>query len=91
MSETNNFAPESVANKQNMKPEPKPRPLYKIEYYDERTQKWVLNFPFQYMQKSFAEGAWSMLKSFYNHTHKYRLVKDGVVVETMTKQTVGVA
>lgn len=70
----------------------KPRSLYKIEYFDERTNKWVLNYPFSSMQKSFAEGAWAMLRAFYNHHHKYRLVKDGEVVEEMTnKQTVGVA
>lgn len=50
--------------------------LYKIERFSDALNKWVVFCQFQYMQKSFAMGAWAMLKSFYNHKTEYRLVKD---------------
>lgn len=69
--------------------------LYKIErlweYTDTPEQnKWILLFPFDCMQKSFAEGAWSMLKSFYNQNYKHRLVKDGQVIDECGYQKITV-
>ena len=61
---------------------------YRIETFSQAQNKWVLFFPFDCMQKSFAQGAWSMLQSFYNHRTIYRLVKDGEVVEECSKQTI---
>ena len=69
---------------------------YRIEYLVEyeakynTEPKWFLLYPFDCMQKSFAEGAWAMLKAFYNHRNKHRLLKDGQVVEEMSKQTITV-
>jgi hypothetical protein len=42
------------------------------------------------MQKSFAEGAWSMLKSYYNQNYKHRLLKDGEVIEEIGYQKIKV-
>ena len=55
--------------------------LYKIERFWEypdtpEHNRWSLLYPYDCMQKSFAEGAWSMLKSYYtlfyygNKTHR---------------------
>ena len=63
----------------------KPRKTYRIEYLmlqPVNRENWVVMSPFQYMQKSFAEGAFTMLKSFYGGEKKYRLVdSDGNVVD----------
>jgi muramidase (phage lysozyme) len=69
--------------------------LYKIEQFWEYSDKpehnkWKTLFPFDCMQKSFALGAWAMLKSYYHQKHKHRLLKDGVVVEECSKQTIKV-
>ena len=68
----------------------KPRSLYRIEYKS-ISGKWVGMYPFQYMQKSFAEGAFQMLKSFYGGNKEYRLIKDkDEVVDTWNTGEVGV-
>lgn len=67
----------------------KPRKTYKIErefMYSpldgEPFAKWVQFYPFVYMQKSFADGAWSMLKSFYGGNKRFRLIdSDNNVVD----------
>ena len=50
--------------------------------------KWGKMPSFSYMRKSFAEGAWAMLKAHYNQKRGHRLLKDGEVVETIGKQEV---
>jgi len=67
--------------------------LYKIERYWEypyspELNKWVTLSQFHGMQKSFAQGAWSMLKSYYNQDYKHRLVKDDIVLEECSKQDI---
>lgn len=61
------------------------RKTYKIEYLIEQPvgrKYWTTLSTFQYMQKSFAEGAFTMLKSFYGGGKKYRLVdSEGKVVD----------
>ena len=63
----------------------KPRKLYSIEYllkHNNDTEQWLRMFPFTSMQKSFGEGAWSMLKTFYGGSKQYRLVdNEGTVVD----------
>ena len=58
---------------------------YKIEYLMRQPinrENWVVMFPFQHMRKSFAEGAFAMLKSLYGGEKKYRLVdSDGKIVD----------
>ena len=68
----------------------KHKSLYDIEFYMEKpVDKWAKSSPsFSCMQKSFAEGAWAMLKSFYNHDKKYRLLKDGNVIDECSYQRV---
>ena len=70
----------------------KPRKFYQIEYYCEAPlDKWMPMSPgFVCMPKSYAEGAWAMLKSYYNQKRKHRLVCDGVVVDTYGLQTIHV-
>ena len=44
-------------------------------------ENWVDMFGFKYMQKSFAEGAFCMLKTLYGGNKKYRLIdSDGKVI-----------
>ncbi len=63
----------------------KPRKLYKIEYLmfqPVNRENWITMFPFTHMQKSFAEGAFAMLKAHYGGEKKYRLVdSDGTIVD----------
>ena len=64
---------------------------YDIEFYmPPPIDKWRKQIGFSYMRKSFAEGAWAMLKSHYNHSYEYRLLCNGDVVESMSKQTIKV-
>ena len=42
------------------------------------------------MRKSFAEGAWAMLKAHYNQHYEHRLLCDGQVIDTISKQTIKV-
>lgn len=64
---------------------------YTIEFYMPLPiNKWSNMVSFAYMRKSYAEGAWAMLKSFYNHKYEYRLVCDGEVIAEMGKQTIKV-
>ena len=67
--------------------------LYTIQRYWEypdkpEHNKWVKLFGYDCMQKSFAEGAWSMLKDHYNQKCKHRLLKDGEVIEECGYQKV---
>jgi len=65
--------------------------LYDIEFYmPPPVDKWVKMASFGYMRKSFAEGAWAMLKAHYNQRCEHRLVCDGVVLEYIGKQTIKV-
>lgn len=52
------------------------RKTYRIEVYSDALSKWMVFGLFQYMPKGFADGAWSMLKSFYGRNRNYRLVAD---------------
>lgn len=63
---------------------------YTIESYMPTIDRWTNMIGFTSMRKSYAEGAWAMLKSFYNHKYEYRLVCDGVVVAEIGKQTIKV-
>ena len=62
---------------------------YHIEY-EMFDGKWVKMAGFSYIRKSFAEGAWAMLRAHYNHKSRYRLLRCNEVIETMSKLTVGV-
>ena len=62
---------------------------YHIEY-EMFDGKWVKMAGFSYIRKSFAEGAWAMLRGHYNHNRRHRLLCGNEVIETMGKQTVGV-
>ena len=65
------------------------RSLYRIEHYMEAPlDRWAKNVSFDCMQKSFAMGAWAMLKAHYNHSRRHRLVKDNEVIEEMGLQTI---
>ena len=65
--------------------------LYDIEFYmPPPIDKWSKMVSFCYMRKSFAEGAWAMLKSYYNHRTEHRLLCDGKVIEELSKQTIKV-
>lgn len=65
----------------------KTRNGWKIEYLG-AGDKWRTSSGFEYMSKSYALGAWAMLKAHYNHPWKYRLVNCGSVVEEMGRQLV---
>jgi len=55
-------------------------------------ENWVTMTGFASLQKSFAEGAFCMLRSFYGGNKKYRLIdSDGKVVSEWNTGTVGVA
>lgn len=65
--------------------------LYDIEFYmPPPIDKWSKMTGFCYMRKSFAEGAWAMLKAHYNHRTEHRLLCDGKVIKELTKQTIKV-
>ena len=56
--------------------------LYRIEFYmPAPIDKWHTLPSFNCLQKSFAMGAWAMLRAHYGHNYKHRLLKDGQVVE----------
>ncbi len=61
---------------------------WKIEYYSIVFEKWVYVSGFTHMNKSYAKGAWQMLKSYYNHKYEHRLVNGDEVIETMGKQII---
>jgi hypothetical protein len=71
------------------------RKTYTIQYLmqqPDNRENWVAMHGFQYMQKSFAEGAFCMLKSFYGGNKKYRLIDDeGKVIAEWNTGTVGVS
>ena len=52
--------------------------------------RWSKIPSFSCMQKSFAEGAWAMLKAHYNQHTIHRLLKDGVVIDQCSKQRITV-
>ena len=64
--------------------------VWKIEYltFD---NKWKPMRGFEYMGKSYAQGAWAMLRAHYNHKNKHRLVNGDVVVADMGCQFVCVS
>lgn len=65
--------------------------LYDIEFYmPPPIDKWAKQIGFQYMRKSFAEGAWAMLKAHYNQPYEHRLLCDGVVIDQIGKQKIKV-
>jgi hypothetical protein len=65
---------------------------YDIEFYmPPPVDKWTRLPSFACMRKSFAEGAWAMLRATYNHDREHRLVCNGQVVQTLGKQRVGVS
>jgi len=61
--------------------------LYKIQKLMEHPKgdKWLDSFPFVHMRKTYAEGAWAMLKAFTGNGQKHRLLCDGDVVATHTR------
>jgi hypothetical protein len=62
------------------------RKLYSIEiYWEAPLNRWVILGNFSCMQKSFAQGAWIMLKSYYNQNNKHRLLCDGKVIDEWGK------
>lgn len=64
---------------------------YDIEFYmPPPIDKWRKMVSFSYMRKSFAEGAWAMLKAHYNQRYEHRLLCDGQVIDTVSKQTIKV-
>jgi hypothetical protein len=59
------------------------RETYKIEKYDEIRQRWVTMLSWWGLQKSYAEGAFMVLKAGYGGSQQYRLCTDsGAVVDT---------
>lgn len=69
----------------------KAQKYYDIEFYmAPPVDKWSKMVGFSYMRKSFAEGAWAMLKAHYNHRYEHRLLCDGKVIVEMGKQTIKV-
>jgi hypothetical protein len=65
---------------------------YRIEHWQgDPVNKWHGMFPFTSMRKSEAQGAWAMLKAFYNHRTRHRLVDNtGAVIEEIGEQKVSV-
>lgn len=61
---------------------------WKIEYYSNSLNQWRSIIGFEYMNKSYAIGAWEMLKSFYNHSNKHRLLLNDEVIEEIGTQTI---
>lgn len=62
---------------------------YAIEFYmPPPVDKWQKMVGFSHMRKSFAEGAWSILKAHYNQRYEHRLICDGVIVDQIGKQTI---
>lgn len=59
------------------------RKLYDIEFGFEHKgeTRWLKDVSFQSMQKSYALGAWSMLKAHYNQNRKHRLMCDGEIID----------
>jgi hypothetical protein len=69
----------------------KNQPLYDIEYYMETpVDRWSSLPSFRCMRRSFAEGAWAMLKAHYNQPCRHRLVRDGEVIDEIGRQQVKV-
>lgn len=70
------------------------RKTYTIQYLMQQPvnrENWVPMNGFQYLQKSFAEGAFCMLKSFYGGNKKYRLIdSDGKVIAEWNTGTISV-
>lgn len=70
------------------------RKTYTIQYLMQQPinrENWVAMTGFQYLQKSFAEGAFCMLKSFYGGNKKYRLIdSDGKVIAEWCTGTITV-
>jgi hypothetical protein len=65
--------------------------LYDIEFYmPPPIDKWSKMVSFCYMRKSFAEGAWAMLKAHYNQRYEHRLLCNGEVVDKISKQIINV-
>jgi len=60
--------------------------LYHIDvYWDPPLDRWHTMPSFSCMKKSFAMGAWAMLKSHYGNKHVYRLRKGSEVLELLQK------
>jgi hypothetical protein len=65
----------------------KPTRFYRIEYWQrEPLNRWAQFGTFQYMRKSFAEGAFAMLKSMNGGDKRYRLLDgaDNIIDEHRT-------
>lgn len=65
---------------------------YTIQYLMKQPinrENWVTMTGFAYMQKSFAEGAFCMLRSFYGGEKRYRLIdSEGKVVAEWNTGTI---
>jgi len=57
-------------------------------YFKPPIDRWSKMSGFSYLSKSFASGAWAMLKAFYNKDTEYRLLRGDEVMETEGKRTV---
>ena len=65
--------------------------LYDIEFYmPPPVDKWAKSTGFSYMRKSFAEGAWAMLRAHYNQNYKHRLLCNGKIIAETGLQTIKV-
>lgn len=68
--------------------------MYRIEIYWKEQNKWMpLGVSFRNMRKSFAQGAWAMLKAHYGEETNYRLVteeKEPEIIDTWSSPTVSV-
>jgi hypothetical protein len=63
--------------------------LYTIQHYmPPPVDKWAALPSFSCMRKSFAEGAWAMLRAHYNQRTEHRLMCDGTEVDRIGKQTI---
>ena len=51
-------------------------------------EKWGKLPSFSYMRKSFAEGAWAMLRAHYNQRSEHRLMKNGEEIDRIGTQKV---
>ena len=50
--------------------------LYRIEFYSKVCNKWMSLTSFSCMRKTYAEGAWAMIRAHYGENKEYRLVVD---------------
>ncbi len=64
--------------------------FYTIQRKAASSNQWLSLHGFTWIRKSYAEGAWSMLKAHYNQKAEHRLVISCTeeVIDTCGKQTI---